>query len=140
MSGIGLAHDLLILGVMNDLTLEQKNGETEIRTFEFQKWPVYEKSLAFVAEAYKLCGELPKDSATGLRDQLRRASQSIPLNIAEGTSMFSQKEKANYWRIAKGSVFECVAVIDLVRRLGLVTKDIGLFTKIWRPLAECFRG
>jgi four helix bundle protein len=48
-------------------------------------------------------------------DQLRRASISIVLNIAEGTSRFSDADKRNFYVIARGSVFECVAIFDLLR-------------------------
>jgi len=91
--------------------------------FEFQKWPVYQRALLFVKASFQLCDEFPKDSATGLRDQLRRASQSIPLNIAEGCSRYSSKDKANFWRVAKGSVFECVAILALVKTLELVDRS-----------------
>jgi four helix bundle protein len=97
----------------------------EMQAFEFQKWPVYQRSLEFVMDAYRLCGELPKDSASGLRDQLRRASQSIPLNIAEGSAKYTSRDKANYFRIARGSVFECVGVLDLVKKLGFAERDLG---------------
>lgn len=66
---------------------------------------------------------MPRDSVTGLRDQLRRASQSVPLNIAEACSRYSSKDKANFWRGAKGSVFECVAILDLVESLGYLSAD-----------------
>ena len=91
--------------------------------FEFQNWPVYKHSLDFVETAYGICEELPKTSATGLRDQLRRAAQSIPLNISEGSSRQTGKDKANFFRIARGSAFECVAVLDIVRRLGYLKSD-----------------
>jgi four helix bundle protein len=105
--------------------------QTEMQTsedvgrFEFQRWPVYQRSLLFVKSAFQLCDQFPKDSATGLRDQFRRASQSIPLNIAEACSRYSSKDKANFWRVAKGSVFECVAILGLVRTLGLAKQDLG---------------
>ncbi len=92
--------------------------------FEFQKWPVYQGALEFAGLAYSLCAELPKDSATGIRDQLRRASHSIALNIAEGSSRYSVRDKTQFFRVARGSVFECVAVIDLVRKLNLVQSDL----------------
>ncbi len=108
--------------------------------FEFQNWPVYERTLDFVAQAYRLCSILPKDSATGLRDQLRRASHSIALNIAEGCSRFSQKEKANYFRISKGSVFECVAVLDLIRKVGLIEEDFGPVYKNLETIGRMLSG
>ena len=106
--------------------MQQKpNEHPNSGRFEFQNWSVYQKALNFVVEAYKLCEALPLTSANGLRDQLRRASQSVPLNIAEGCSRWSKKDKANFWRIAKGSVFECSALLDLIERLKLVEKDFN---------------
>ncbi len=99
-----------------------KRPETGL--FEFQKWPVYQKALDFVISSGTLCNRLPRDSLTGLRDQLRRASQSIPLNVAEGCSRYGKKDKANFWRIARGSVFECVAILDIGRRTGLVEEHL----------------
>lgn len=65
--------------------------------FLFQNWPVYEASIEFVKLAYELCESLPRDSATGLRDQLRRAAQSVPLNIAEGCARYSTKDKSIFF-------------------------------------------
>ena len=92
--------------------------------FEFQKWPVYETALGVVAQAYQVCNQLPRLTAPGLRDQLKRASQSIPLNIAEGSSRYTSRDKAQFFRIARGSVFECVAILDLIPRLGFKTENL----------------
>jgi four helix bundle protein len=105
--------------MQTELKFSPKTGR-----FEFQNWPVYQRALLFVKESFQLCDQFPKDSATGLRDQFRRASQSIPLNIAEACSRYSSKDKANFWRVAKGSVFECVAILDLIRTLNLVKQDV----------------
>jgi len=48
-------------------------------------------------------------------DQLGRASFSIVLNIAEGSGKASLNDRKNYFTIARGSVFECVAVIDILK-------------------------
>jgi four helix bundle protein len=108
--------------------------------FDFQKWPVYENALIFNVQAYALCGTLPKDSATGIRDQLRRASQSIPLNIAEGCARSTTKDKANFWRVAKGSVFECVAILDLVSRLKLSEANLSDSYKCLETIGRMLSG
>ncbi len=54
-----------------------------------------------------------------LRDQLTRASLSVPLNIAEGCGRRAPGEKAHFYAIARGSAMECAAIVDVTRSLGL---------------------
>jgi len=61
---------------------------------------------------------LPNTGNQSLGDQFRRASQSIALNIAEGSSRTTVKDKINIVRVSKGSVFECAAIIDLAMNLN----------------------
>jgi four helix bundle protein len=51
-------------------------------------------------------------------DQLGRASFSVPLNIAEGSGKFSKADRKNYFTTARASVFECVAVLDILKDEG----------------------
>ncbi len=117
-----------------------ENPSMETGRFEFQKWTVYQRALLFVKSAFQLCDEFPKDSATGLRDQFRRASQSIPLNIAEACSRYSSKDKANFWRVAKGSVFECVAILDLIEPLALVPRNTAELQEELEHLGKMLSG
>jgi four helix bundle protein len=60
---------------------------------------------------------LARDRGNGyLRDQLRRASLSIVLNIAEGAGRFSPRDKARFYAMARGSACECAAVLDVLER------------------------
>ena len=83
------------------------------KEFDFQKWPVYVEAKAFAKAVHKFCLALPKTGTHSLGDQFRRASQYIVLNIAEGASRSSSKDKINFLRMAKGSTFECAAITDL---------------------------
>ena len=56
-------------------------------------------------------------------DQLRRASLSISLNIAEGNGRWHVKDRKNFWWIARGSVFECVPLLELCKRDKLIADD-----------------
>jgi len=103
--------------------------------FEFQKWPVYRQSLEFSKMAQQISMNLPKDKAKNLIDQLVRASQSVPLNIAEGSARRTKKDKVNFFRIARGSVFECVAALDLVQVLGY-SFDVARMQASQRLLVE----
>jgi four helix bundle protein len=78
--------------------------------FDFQKLDGYQKSKNFCKEIYSILDDKNFDRVTN--DQLRRASFSIMLNIAEGTSRFSNKDRKNFFVIARGSAFECVAILE----------------------------
>lgn len=94
-----------------DLSREKSS---KIELFEFQNWDVYKKSLSVAKVLFLVSKELKNKGYASLSDQLNRAVSSIPLNLAEGVSRYSLKEKVNYWRISKGSLFECVSIIDLI--------------------------
>ncbi len=78
--------------------------------FDFQKLDVYQKVKSFCIEISELQKSKTFDRVTN--DQLRRASFSIMLNIAEGSSRFSNKDRRNFMVIARGSTFECVAILE----------------------------
>ncbi|MBK9481304.1 MAG: four helix bundle protein [Bacteroidetes bacterium] len=59
-----------------------------------------------------------------IHDQLARASFSIVLNIAEGSGKSSNNDRKNYFTIARGSVFECVAVLDILREQEKISIDV----------------
>jgi len=87
--------------------------------FDFEKFDVYVKSKQLVKEIATLIASL-KNANSRLIDQLQRASLSIPLNIAEGAGRYSKADKKNFYIIARGSVFECVAIIDIIYEMGLL--------------------
>jgi len=88
----------------------------------FQKLDVYRCSIEFASIAAELCNGIPRGH-TALRDQLRRAAFSVPLNIAEATGRVSAADGARHFAIARGSAMECAAVLDVVRVLGAVPED-----------------
>ena len=90
--------------------------------FEFEKLSVYQKAKAFNGEVLKLMSENPGLDKT-TRDQLRRAAFSIMLNISEGSSRFTKPSKANFYVIARGSAFECVAIFDFLKDQGAISNE-----------------
>jgi four helix bundle protein len=78
--------------------------------FDFCKLEVYQKAKAFCILTNKLIASGEFDRITN--DQLRRASFSIMLNIAEGSSRFSNKDRKNFLVVARGSAFESAAILE----------------------------
>lgn len=82
--------------------------------FDFEKLTVYQKAKSFNKEiSIWLRSKAKIDSIT--RDQLKRATLSIPLNIAEGTGRFTPKDRRNFYVIARSSIFEVVAILDILQ-------------------------
>jgi len=88
--------------------------------FDFQKLDVYQKSKNFCKAIYSILDEKNFDRVTHY--QLRRASFSIMLNIAEGTSRFSNKDRNNFFVIARGSTFECLAILEYLYETKEITQ------------------
>ena len=90
--------------------------------FDFEKLDVYNlaKTLHKSVQNYlKASPEIDKDT----RSQLRRASMSICLNIAEGAGRFTKPDKRNFFVIARGSAFECASLFGLMLDEELITPD-----------------
>jgi four helix bundle protein len=66
-----------------------------------------------------------------LADQLNRASLSIAANIAEGNGRFTKPDRKNFFGIARGSVQECVPLLELARRRQLVDDSVHAEMKEW---------
>src|SRR5262245_65874945 len=91
--------------------------------FDHEKLEVYKEAIAFVAW---LPGILEGTVRVGeVKDQLDRASTSIPLNIAEGNGKYSPKDRCRFFDIAHGSELECAAGLDvLVAKTKLMSRQI----------------
>jgi len=104
---------------------------------------VYRCAIDFVTVAVTVGAQIPKGHAE-LRDQLRRAALSVPLNIAEAAGRTSEADAARHYAIARGSAMECAAVLDVVRALGsleegqhrqateLLARIVAMLTKLCR--------
>lgn len=88
--------------------------------FEFQNLKVYMKAKDFHRDCRVLLFRIKLESY--VRDQLGRASLSIVLNIAEGSAKFSKPDRRNYFVIARGSLFECIAILDILNDERLINE------------------
>ena len=89
--------------------------------FDFEKLEVYKKAKHFNAEIRQFIHVSKLDPTT--KDQLRRASFSVVLNLAEGSGRFSRADRKNFFVIARSSVFECVAIFDVLQEEGALQKE-----------------
>lgn len=81
--------------------------------FDFENLDVYKKAKELNKEVLKFIKE-NKQIDSYLRDQLRRASISTVINIAEGSGKFSKADKKNFYTTARGSVYECVSLFEII--------------------------
>jgi len=84
----------------------------------FESLLVWQKSHEFVLKIYEMTQHFPDSKKFGLISQLRRASVSIPANIAEGYGKRSSANKARFYNIAQGSMNECHNYLRLAKDLG----------------------
>lgn len=89
--------------------------------FGHEKLDVYRAAIEYVGWAYRLCEGLKKHR--NAKDQLMRASQSIPLNIAEGNGKATEGDRRRYFEIARGSALECGAIQDVLQVCGAITPE-----------------
>jgi four helix bundle protein len=89
--------------------------------FDFQNLEVYKKAKAFHLDCKSIILTNKLDSY--VKDQLGRASFSIVLNIAEGSGKFSKPDRRNYFITSRGSVFECVAILDILSDQKIISEE-----------------
>lgn len=73
---------------------------------------MYQKSKRFYIDKKEIIHTTKLDNY--IKDQLFRAAFSVPLNLAEGSGKFSKADRRNYFTTARASVFECVAIMDIL--------------------------
>ena len=86
---------------------------------------VYKRAYKLAVEIHKFSLELPKEYRFELADQIRRASRSIPSNIAEGLARGkSVRDSVNYLRDALGSNDEMLFNIEFMKDVGLLNEEL----------------
>ncbi|MEY4038403.1 MAG: hypothetical protein RIR67_713 [Bacteroidota bacterium] len=73
---------------------------------QFKNLEIWKRSRYFCSKIYAVTSNFPDNEKFGITNQLRRASVSIPSNIAEGSSRASNKEFSRFLEIAIGSAYE----------------------------------
>ncbi|HMO84454.1 MAG TPA: four helix bundle protein [Lacipirellulaceae bacterium] len=89
--------------------------------FAFEKLLVCQKSVDFTDAVCSATEQFPRGYGF-LVDQLNRAALSIAANIAEGNGRFTTPDRRNFFGIARGSVQECVPLLELALRRKLLAE------------------
>ena len=91
--------------------------------FAFERLEVWQLARKFFKQAYSIIDTFPVSERYNLVDQIRRATTSIALNLAEMTSRSSYKEQAHYSEIAYGSTVEVYCAFLLSYDLGYINEQ-----------------
>jgi four helix bundle protein len=96
--------------------------------FMFENLAFYQKAIDFSEQVVTLTGAFPRGFYF-LADQQNRASLSIVTNLAEGNGRFTKSDRRNFFIIARGSARECVPLLELARRKGMVSEAADLILR-----------
>lgn len=110
----------------------------------YEKLDVYQCAIEFLSLALAMLDRLGRGDAA-IKDQLRRAALSIPLNIAESAGKVSEVDRARFLAIARGSAMESGACLDCLRIIYppcteqvargkvLIERIVEMLSKMCRP-------
>ena len=101
--------------------------------FKFEELVVYQKAIDFAGKVYLLTKKYPRDEMFGLNSQFRKAAVSISLNIAEGSAR-TKRDFCRFLDMARGSVYECMAILQISRTQNYIEKST--FDELKKSLIE----
>jgi four helix bundle protein len=104
------------------LRTKTKRGLLNEGFFAFEDLEVYHQAVDLAAMVYVVTKAFPADERFALTSQLRRASTSVVLNIAEGKGRGSNKDFARFLYQARGSLLEVVSGLHLAEKLGFTQR------------------
>lgn len=96
---------------------------------------IWQKAIKIVSLVYQLVKSFPQEELYAITSQLKRASVSIPSNIAEGYGRNTDKSFSYFLDISRGSLFEIETQLLISNELGFVT-DQNLYTEILTQITE----
>ncbi|MDC0177823.1 four helix bundle protein [Polaribacter sp.] len=91
--------------------------------FSFEKLEVWKEAIQFSKDVYKITSTFPADEKFGLVSQIRRATNSIAANLAEGTSRITNKDKAHFTTIVFSTAMEVLNHIILSKELEYISEE-----------------
>src|SRR5262245_32590200 len=94
-----------------------------MRSQSYRDLMVWKKSIELCVHVYELCADFPRSETYGIADQIKRASVSVPSNIAEGQARQRSKEFLRFLSIANGSLAELDTQRIIAEKLCFLSCD-----------------
>ena len=89
----------------------------------YKNYVVYQIGYKIAIDLYKITDKFPAHEQNNLISQIRRATVSLPVNIAEGSAKKSSKEFVYFLNVAYASAKELAVLIDLSKDVGYIKED-----------------
>ncbi|MEK7181349.1 MAG: four helix bundle protein [Patescibacteria group bacterium] len=96
------------------------DANNQYQQYGFEKLEVYQHAEDLVVKIYNLAKKFPKEELFGLTSQIRRASVSVALNLAEGSVERTKKEFIKFTNTAIGSLVETKSALRIGVKLGIM--------------------
>ena len=101
------------------------------------KLDVFQAAKQFVLTCYKGTKSFPQEEKFGMISQIRRAALSVHLNVAEGCSRKSEKDRKWFYEVARGSIVEVDTALDIAVSLDHTSKE--KLTELVNLVLRCFQ-
>ncbi len=90
---------------------------------KYQELDVWKVSMELVKEVYLLTKTYPKEELFSLTSQTKRASVSVPANIAEGIGRQYKKDTIQFLHVSRGSLYELGTHLNIAMRVEIITNE-----------------
>ncbi len=88
----------------------------------YQKLDAWKTAMQLVKEVYLLTKKFPKEEVYALTSQIKRASVSIPTNIAEGMGRQYKKDTIQFLHISRGSIYEVETLLNIALMVQIINE------------------
>lgn len=92
---------------------------------DFRDMSVWQKAFAILRDVYKIIKIFPPEEKYALTDDLRRSSNSVVHNIAEGYGRFEAKDKTRFYKVSRGSAYEAMSQILVAEAEKYISTEIS---------------
>ena len=108
---------------------KREGGEVEFKGHK--NLIIWQKSMDLVEDVYLIVRKFSREEMYGITSQIKRASISIPSNIAEGAARNSKKEFIQFLYYSLDSLSEIETQILIAKRLKYINECDTILKKIW---------